>query len=59
MTYKEYEKEMDKLQQEYSKAVSEKNWELCDLIQKRMDRLTERTTRIADANLKHMMKGWY
>lgn len=59
MTYKEYEKEMDKLQQEYSKAVSEKNWELCDVIQKRMDRLTERITSIADANLKRMSKGWY
>lgn len=57
MTYEEYEKEMDKLQQEYSKAVTEKDWELCDVIQKRMDRLTERTTRIADANLRQQLKG--
>lgn len=59
MTYEEYEKEMDKLQQEYSKAVTEKDWELCDVIQKRMDRLTETTTRIADANLRQKLKGWY
>lgn len=59
MTYEEYEKEMDKLQQEYSKAVTEKDWELCDVIQKRMDRLTERTTRITDANLRQKLKGLY
>lgn len=56
MTYKEYEQEMNKLQEEYSEAMLKKDWEKCDLIQKRMDRITESTTKIADTNLKEMYR---
>ena len=59
MSYESYSKEMDELQKQYDEAVQNNDWNKCDLIQKRMDRLTENTTRIADANLRSILKGWY
>ena len=59
MSYESYSKEMDELQKQYDEAVQNNDWNKCDLIQKRMNRLTENTTRIADANLRSKLKGWY
>ena len=59
MSYESYSKEMDELQKQYNEAMRNHDWNKCDLIQKRMDRLTENTTRIADANLRSILKGWY